>query len=199
MTKITLGLIADTHVPDRKRGLDARILPALRQAGVSAILHAGDISTARLLAQLGEVAPVLAVRGNTDWFPSADLPNQRHLQYGGVRIGLAHGHINWRSYLRDKLHYLLHGPRSFDYFAERILRQFPQEDVIVFGHTHEPLIRRVGRQLLVNPGSACYQVLPGNPPSFALLHLQAGQAEAELIELPPQPDEDNLKMDTTRH
>lgn len=186
MTEITLGLIADTHVPDRSRGLDARIIPALQQAKVTAILHAGDISTPAVLQALGEVAPVHAVRGNTDWFGFPGLPNYRHLEFGGVRIGLAHGHINWRNYLSDKLAYLLYGPRSFDYFTQRILAFFPGVDVIVFGHTHEPLLREFGNQLVINPGSACCPVMPGRHPSYALLHIAAGKARAELVWLPPE-------------
>jgi len=184
LSKITLGLIADTHVPDRKRGLDPRILPAFQQAGVTAILHAGDISTPSLLAQLGQVAPVHAVRGNTDWFGFRDLPTHRTLKYAGLRIGLAHGHINWPNYLRDKLAYLLYGPRSFDYFTQRILAFFPDADVIVFGHTHEPFVRRFGKTLVVNPGSACCQVLPGKDPSYGLLHISSSGVDAEIHCLP---------------
>ncbi|MCW5875115.1 MAG: metallophosphoesterase family protein [Anaerolineales bacterium] len=186
MTEITLGLIADTHVPDRKRGLDARILPAFKAANVAAILHAGDISTPAVLEELAQVAPVHAVRGNTDWFRSAELPYSRRLEFGGVRIGLAHGHLNWSSYLRDKLAYLLYGPRSFEYFTQRMLAFFPDVDVIVFGHTHEPMIREFGDQLVVNPGSASYAVMPGRHPSVALLHIANGKVQAELLWLPPE-------------
>ncbi|HRN50072.1 MAG TPA: metallophosphoesterase family protein [Anaerolineales bacterium] len=186
MTEITLGLIADTHIPDRKRGLDARILPALRQAKVSAILHAGDISTPAVLHTLGEVAPVLAVRGNTDWFRSTDVPNVRHLEFGRVNIVLTHGHINWPTYIRDKLAYILYGPRSFEFFTQRMLDSFPDADVIVFGHTHEALLRHYGAQLVVNPGSACCPVMPGRHPSYALLHIADGKARAELVWLPPE-------------
>lgn len=186
MANITLGLIADTHVPDRKRGLDPRILPAFEQAGVTAILHAGDISTPTLLEELSQIAPVHAVRGNTDWFGFRDLPTYRRLEFGGVHIGLAHGHINWPHYLRDKLAYLLYGPRSFDYFTQRIRAFFTDMDVIVFGHTHEPWVGRFGSALVVNPGSACCQVLQGRHPSYALLHIRPGGVEAEICYLPPQ-------------
>lgn len=186
LTAITLGLIADTHIPDRKPALDARILPAFEQAGVSAILHAGDISKPAVLEQLASVAPVFPVRGNTDWFRSTDLPIHRRLEFAGVRIGLAHGHMSWRNYLRDKLAYMLYGPRSFDYFAERMRAFFPDVDVIVFGHTHEPLIRQFEGQLLVNPGSACCPMMPGRHPSCALLHIAEGQARAEMVWLPPE-------------
>lgn len=180
MPEITIGLIADTHVPDRTRGLHARVLPLFEQANVSAILHAGDISVPRLLAQLAEVAPVLAVRGNRDLFAFDDLPLSRSLEFGGVHIGLAHGHMGWRNYLRDKLRYLLRGPQTFDFYAQQVCAQFPNEDVVVFGHNHDPMLRHRAGQLVINPGSACCQVLPAKPPSVGLLHIRDGKASAEI-------------------
>ncbi|MCW5876961.1 MAG: metallophosphoesterase family protein, partial [Anaerolineales bacterium] len=183
MSRITLGLVADTHVPDRRRRLHPGLLPALRAAKVSQILHAGDICLPAILAELGQVAPVLAVRGNRDWFRSADLPLARHLPAGGLRIGLTHGHGGWRAYLGDKLRYLLMGPQSFDFFAQRAAAMLPEADVVVFGHNHEPMVQQVGGRLVVNPGSACCQVFPDRAPTFGLLHINGKQAEAEIVEL----------------
>ncbi len=62
-----LGVVADTHVPDKAKTLNPQVLAILRQAEVSAILHAGDISSPGVLTALGEIAPVYAVLGNRDW------------------------------------------------------------------------------------------------------------------------------------
>lgn len=183
MTRLTLGLVADTHVPDRRRQLHPGLLPALRAAGVSQILHAGDISRPRVLAELAQVAPVLAVRGNRDWFHCADLPLTRGLVAGGLRIGLTHGHGGWRAYLADRLRYLVMGPQSFEFFAERALAMLPDAQVVVFGHSHEPMITQVGDTLVINPGSVCCQALPGRAPTFGLLHINGKQAEAQIVEL----------------
>ena len=56
----TLGVIADTHVPDRRPDLDPQILPIFLQAKVQTILHAGDVSSQKVLDQLSQIAPVLA-------------------------------------------------------------------------------------------------------------------------------------------
>ena len=64
---ITLGVVADTHVPDRARQINPDLLRVLRQAQVQAILHAGDVCSQVVLDQLGQIAPVYAVRGNRDW------------------------------------------------------------------------------------------------------------------------------------
>ena len=185
MTPVTLGLIADTHVPDRSRGLHAGVLPAFRRAGVTMILHAGDIAIPHVLAELEQAAPVLAVRGNRDWFGFRDLPFHRTIPVGEVRIGLTHGHGSWGQYVGDKLRYLLRGPQSFDFFMDRAisLMQDTDVDVIVFGHNHEPMIKQIGGMLVVNPGSACCQALAGRPPTVALLHVNGEQVRAEIVEL----------------
>ncbi|MCL5429842.1 MAG: metallophosphoesterase [Chloroflexi bacterium] len=180
---VTLGLIADTHVPDRSRRLHPAVLPAFEKAGVSTILHAGDISVPRVLRQLGEVAPVLAVRGNRDWFGFKDLPMQRIVQFGQRRIGLTHGHGNWRLYVSDKLRYLLRGPQSFEVALKRSIALMADVDVVVFGHNHEPMVKDMDDLLVINPGSACCQVFAGKPPSVGLLHLDRKKMWGEVVYL----------------
>lgn len=182
MSKVTLGLIADTHVPDRRGQLHPKVLTMFKEANVAQILHAGDISVPRVLSELGSVAPVTAVRGNRDWFGLAKLPMSATLEVGGLRIGLTHGHAGWRAYAKDKLAFLVSRRlQSFEYFTERVVASMPDADVIVFGHNHEPLVREVGGKLVINPGSACCQMLPGKPPSIALLHIEDGKARGEIV------------------
>src|SRR5687768_1713811 len=104
---LTIGVISDTHIPDRARGLNPRVIPLFQQAQVDAILHAGDISTPRVLEQLSRVAPVYAVRGNRDWVALRRLPKSLRLTFDGVVIGLAHGHGHWWNYLIDRVDYIL--------------------------------------------------------------------------------------------
>jgi hypothetical protein len=179
MAETIIGLIADTHVPDRMRRLHPAVLPTFQKAGVSQILHAGDISVPRVLAQLGEIAPVLAVRGNRDWF--LNLPKQRILEVQGKRIGLVHGHGNWASYLRDKARFLLRGPQTFEFFMNRAMGLVEDVDVLVFGHNHEPMVKQVNGLLVVNPGSACCQAMVNKPPSVALLKIDGNLAKAEIV------------------
>lgn len=183
MSAVTLGLIADTHVPDRSRRLNPAVLPLFEKAGVSTILHAGDISVPRVLRQLEELAPVLAVRGNRDWFGFRDLPMQRIFNVGEKRIGLTHGHGSGRQYLGDKIRYLLRGPQSFEFFMQRAMGLISDVDVLVFGHNHEPMVREIDGLLVVNPGSACCQMLPGKPPTVGLLHIGGATAQAEIVNL----------------
>ena len=180
---ITLGVIGDTHVPDRVRGLHPAVLPTFRQAGVTAILHAGDISGRAVLAELGQVAPVYAVRGNRDFLWLRALPLERRLAFEGVTIGLAHGHGGWLRYLRDKPHQLL-----FDYKHARLIPRlqaaFPDVQVIVFGHAHLPLNEWIDGQLFFNPGSPLPQRKTDLAPTLGLLYLAAGsEIKGEIVAL----------------
>ncbi len=183
MSRTTLGLIADTHVPDRRRALHPQVLPTFRRAKVTTILHAGDLSVPRVIIELETLAPVVAVRGNRDWFGFGDLPFHRTLVVDQVRIGLTHGHGSWAHYVADKFNLLLHGPRSFDYFTMRAVSLIRDVDVIVFGHNHEPMVKYVDGKLVVNPGSACCQMLPGRPPTVGLLHIDGKKVSAEIVDL----------------
>jgi uncharacterized protein len=180
---ITLGIISDTHIPDRAAGLQPQILPIFKKAAVQAILHAGDISSPLALEDLRQLAPVYAVRGNRDLFRSHDLPLSRALSFGGVSIVLTHGHFGWRGYLIDKVQFMREGYRLGRY-QPKLLAAFPQARVIVFGHTHVALNQWVDGQLLFNPGSPHFPLIQNEAPSLGLLHIEpGGLVKSELIYL----------------
>ena len=185
MFPFVVGVIADTHIPDRARRLPPRALEIFRQAGVQAILHAGDVVHPRVLRQLEQLAPVYAVQGNRDIYLLRHLPRRRVLtlsELSGhplppaeeVTLGLLHGHGTLKEYLRDKWTYLWHGV-PFRRFAERALRAFPAAQVVIFGHIHYPLNRTVAGQLLFNPGSPTVPIFKHLPPTVGLLYLTPGQ------------------------
>ncbi|HUG42126.1 MAG TPA: metallophosphoesterase family protein [Longimicrobiales bacterium] len=152
-----IGLISDTH--GRLRNEVFEIL-----AGVDAILHAGDVGPAALLVELEAIAPVSAVWGNTDG-PElrATLPETAVLELGGRTVVVVHGHQ-------------LGSPTPAGLRAAH-----PEAAVIVYGHTHRPLVDR-GEGLVVNPGSAGAARF-GIPPSVGVLTLENADS-VELIELP---------------
>ena len=150
-----VGVIADTHCPEFLDELPASVFSAL--AGVELILHAGDVGGAETLERLAQIAPVEAVKGDHD--ASLDLPWVRRLDIAGRRVAILHGN---RSRLYEEpltfigtvtLGKLWLAPR----LSEWLVRQAPDADVIVYGHTHAPKIRRLGATLVFNPG-AVYQV-----------------------------------------
>jgi putative phosphoesterase len=152
---VLIGLISDTHSLIRAEALAA-------VHGADVILHAGDVGAERVLRELRAIAPVHAVCGNVD-DPAMGLPESVDLVLEGVRIHVSHGHE-------------LGSPRP-----DTLVRTYAA-DVIVFGHTHKPLIERRGRTLLVNPGAAGPRRF-NLQPSVGLLRLEHGQATADIIQL----------------
>ena len=158
-----VGVISDTHIPSRARAIPPRVLEVFH--GVEAILHAGDVSVRPALDELRALAPVHAVAGNVDDGDlTATLPTELRLVLGGISIGMLHDS----------------GPSAGR--RERLRQRFPGCRVVVFGHSHKPVIEDLDGLLLLNPGSAC-DPRRAKVPSVALLDLAGGQARAELIEL----------------
>ncbi len=180
----TLGVVTDTHIPDRVNNLHPALIPGLRSAGVERILHAGDISTRRVLDELAQVAPVTAVQGNRDWLYRVDLPKIVLLEVAGVKVGLAHGHGTWFTYWWDKFQYVAVGYRFARY--RRVLEHScPGAQVIVYGHTHAAENRRENGVLYFNPGSASFSFRPEDArPTYGLLRFYpGGRVEGEILPL----------------
>jgi putative phosphoesterase len=149
-----IGLVSDTHGLFRD---DVRA--AL--AGVSLVLHAGDVGGARVLRQLRDIAPVQAVVGNVDDPADPNLQKRLELTLEGRTIHVSHGHE-------------LGSPTP-----DAMLRTYPA-DILVFGHTHRALVERSGGRLVVNPGAAGprrFNLLP----SVARLSIANGVVEAEIV------------------
>jgi hypothetical protein len=174
----TLGIITDTHIPQRVKALPPRVLEVFR--GVDRILHAGDINSRRVLEQLAEIAPVDAVAGNADLFKHG-LPLTRVIELEGRRIGLAHGHGGWSRYLRSKVR------DQFGYDQEHYLKivhgAFGPVDAIVFGHTHRFYRAERSDVLLFNPGPIAPDFYNTAGPQVGLLHITARTLQTEIVEV----------------
>ncbi len=127
-----LGVLSDTH------GIFHPGIVELFD-GVDMILHAGDIGRDGVLAQLKQIAPVVAVRGNMDSAVHfTDVPAYRVITAGEQRILITHRVGN-----------PLRPPEKL---TERLRQVRP--DAVVFGHTHRPFNERIAGILFFNPGSA---------------------------------------------
>ena len=192
MDSVSLGILSDTHIPHRLPALPAAVPAVFRAAGVSLILHAGDVDEPGVLDALSAVAPVIAVRGNLHLASrsrsSPHLPYAVELDVIGRGVILTHGHGRPHQWLWDKRKgFLKRIPTAAvrDAFNEELIarnrRRFPQADVLIFGHSHRRLCRRVGRTLFLNPGAVAS--LPDETPSVAILTIDAGGPHAAFIDL----------------
>jgi putative phosphoesterase len=155
-----IGIISDTHGL-----LRAQVFEVF--AGVEHILHAGDVGRADILTELEAIAPVTAVWGNVDGWEIRDrVPEVARLELGGVRIAVLHG-------------MQLGAPTP-----EKAAAAHPDAGLVVFGHSHRPLVQQVGPVLAVNPGSAGPRRFK-DPVTVALAELQDGRATARLVDLDP--------------
>lgn len=128
-------VVSDTHLGADLGKLPAEVWAAADRSDV--ILHAGDVVTGELLDALGQRAPVHAVLGNNDRGLIGRLPDRLELELAGVRVAMVHDS----------------GARAGR--ERRMRRWFPEADLVVFGHSHEPIDQEgVDGQRLFNPGSA---------------------------------------------
>jgi putative phosphoesterase len=151
-----IGLLSDTH------GL---LRPRVHEvfAGVELILHAGDVGGHEILDELAGIAPVRAVFGNTDPPGAPGLEWEIVLTLPECSIHVSHGHQLGRP------------------TPEGLLARYPQ-DVLVYGHTHELLIHREGKRLVINPGAAGPRRFNLRP-SVARLTIADGATDVEPFEL----------------
>ncbi len=150
-----VAILADTHGLLRPRVLELA-------AGCDRILHAGDVGSSRtgadggILEQLGKIAPVVAVRGNTDHGELADLP------------AIAAGELDGLPYR------MTHRREDVDPAWPRAAK------LIVFGHSHRPELEWRSGCLLLNPGA----VGPRRfklPLTMALVTVDSGRLVPEIV------------------
>ncbi|MGC4189632.1 MAG: metallophosphoesterase family protein [Thermomicrobiales bacterium] len=137
-TPLTLGVIADTHVfPGAPRQIHPAVIDLFRRAKTDLLIHLGDVNTRAVLEDLAEIAPLLAVKGNNDDAElQALLPLTLRLTIGRFQVRAVHGH----------------GGRSA---RDEAIRQFAGKvDLVLFGHSHKPLMESVKGSVLFNSGSA---------------------------------------------
>src|SRR5215510_9195756 len=152
-----VGVIADTHGLLRPEALTAL-------SGVDLIVHAGDIGSPAILAELGAIAPVIGVRGNNDreaW--AAPIPKIATTEIAGRRLYVIH---DFKMLPAD--------PAALGV------------DVIISGHSHRPSVQHRSSVVLLNPGSAGPRRF-SLPIAVARLHLRPAGPRVEIVELDVTP------------
>lgn len=121
---MTVGILSDTHGLMRPQALQAL-------QGVDLIVHAGDVGDLEIIRALEEIAPVRAVRGNTDWGEVGErLPLDTVVRAGQLDI------------------YVKHIAEDID--LDPVAAGF---QIVVTGHTHRPSVEERDGVLHLNPGS----------------------------------------------
>lgn len=161
-----LGIIADTHGL-----LRPEVFEVFRE--VDQILHAGDIGSPDLLTELEAIAPVTAVYGNTDgWDLRHRLPQVVEKRIEGLDF------------------VLLHGDQFGTPTPQALHQHFPHAEVIIYGHTHRPLLTTIDLVVtIMNPGGAGQRRFD-LVPSVGIMELEAGlPPRARLVPLTAADDD----------
>jgi uncharacterized protein len=159
-------VLSDTHAPRFWKRCPPAVADHLRTAEV--ILHAGDVCVASVLEELSAYAPVHAVVGNNDgpdvsaWGAS----EAAELDLAGLRIGM------------------IHDAGTKEGRLARLRRQFPETDLVVFGHSHIPLQAVDGNFRIFNPGSPTDKRRQPHR-TLGILEIEYGRlTRAEIVTLP---------------
>ncbi|MDO8439367.1 MAG: metallophosphoesterase family protein [Telluria sp.] len=155
MAVVRIGVISDTH------GL-LRPEAKAQLAGSDYIIHGGDIGNQAILDELDFIAPLTVVRGNNDRGPwAAAVPESAILSIGQLHIHVVHDIAT-----------LSIDPGNGDVH------------VVVFGHSHKPLVEQRSGILFVNPGSAGPRRF-SLPITVAQLIIDGRHSDAKIINLLP--------------
>ena len=154
INSVSIGVISDTHIRDRGEHIPGIVLDAFEH--VDLIIHAGDIVSLGVIEELNSVcSKVVVVAGNMDQEAvKKKYPVKQVLEILGQRVGLMHGAgaaSNLPGLLKDA-------------FKE------DDCDLIIFGHSHEPMNERIGGILFFNPGSATDRAAKYN--SYGIIELK---------------------------
>lgn len=142
-------IVSDTHRNN------ANYLKVLEKVSpVDMVIHCGDIEGSEYLIAESACCPVQMVVGNNDFF--SDLPREKEFQIGKYKVWLTHGHNYYVSMSNETLK---HEARM------------KGADIVMYGHTHRPVVDIEDDVIAVNPGSLTYPRQDGRKPSYVIMDL----------------------------
>ena len=161
---VELLVVSDTHIPDFANALPDAVVAEASRADL--VLHAGDVTSPRVLEELSEAAPVLCAIGNGDGAEVARWGARPRIEarIADINIGMVHDS----------------GSRTGR--AARLRRWFPAADLVVFGHSHIPMDLSEEGIRLLNPGSPTWKRRQ-DAPTFAVVTVRERDIDARIVEV----------------
>jgi putative phosphoesterase len=163
-------VLSDTHIPLRAAKIPEKIIEYFKDADL--VIHAGDFQTIEAVNMLENYGNFIGVCGNMDSDDVAEkLPAKAIINIKNdnkeFKIGLTHGS----------------GPP--DGLPERVFHFFEESeekpDCIIFGHSHQPLNKKINNTLMFNPGSPTDDVFTAIN-TFGILKIN-NKIKGEIIEI----------------
>ena len=144
-------IVSDTH--GRHTSLDR----ALKEAGdIDMFIHLGDVEGGEDYIEAVVECEKHMIRGNNDFF--SELPKEKEIEIGGLKALITHGHY---------------------YYVSAGLEDIKKEargrgmEIVMFGHTHRPLIEKDHGVVALKPGSTSYPRQDGHLPSYIVMEIDA--------------------------
>lgn len=148
-------IVSDTHRQNQNY-LDL----VNRVENLDLVIHLGDIEGSEYTIQQAVDCPVEIVSGNNDFF--SNLPAEKTLQIGKYCVMITHGHRYGISMGNEMLK------------AEAVAQGI---DIVMYGHTHRPVVDISDGIIALNPGSLSYPRQENRKPSYIMMEIDdAGEA-----------------------
>lgn len=155
-------IVSDTH---RRNENILKLLDRIKP--IDMIIHCGDAEGTEYEIYQAAGCPLVAVTGNNDFF--SDLPKEREFELGDYKVWMLHGHN----------YYVTAGNETLKREARG-----RGVDIVMYGHTHRPVIDIEDDLITINPGSISYPRQEGRQPSYIIMDLdENGEAQFALCYL----------------
>lgn len=155
-------IVSDTH---GYLGNFETVLEKVRP--IDMLIHCGDVERDDEYIRMIAECPVYMVSGNNDWGMSLD--REIIISIGKYRVMITHGHMHSVYYGLDML---------------AAAAKTKGADIVMFGHTHVPVIERIDGVTLINPGSLTLPRQYGRVPTYAFMEIDGeGEVHFTISEL----------------
>ena len=173
--EILIGLLSDTHVPQRTKSVPNVVIDDFKKRNVDYIFHMGDFTSFEVYKKLIDTFgkdKVIAVRGNMDFDSNLKkaLPESLEFKIYNFKVLMLHG---------------MGGPNII---IKRLIKKLDllnsDYDIVIFGHTHRPVNEKQDGILFFNPGTTTpidnkFTVIS----SYGYLRISKEKIEPEIINL----------------
>ncbi len=181
-----VGVISDTHNPSVGAEPPSEVVSAFK--GVDVIIHAGDIYQPSCLDWLEEIAPVYAVELGADaHFKDDDrvVDMSRVIELEGHTVGIIHDLLvpGMAQEVTEFTPLSKHFTQDAD-LSSALEKVFGATvDIVIFGHTHYPVVEEFQGVLMLNPGSPSLPKQINRLGQVAILELGPDRKSAEVLDL----------------
>ena len=155
-------IVSDTH------GRNSGYLDLLEQSEkMDMVIHCGDVEGSEYLISESAGCKTIIVQGNNDYF--SDLPREAVVKLGKYKALVTHGHPYYVN-------------MGYDHLVREAKKR--KMDMVIYGHTHRPVITKENGIMILNPGSLTYPRQAERKYTYIIMEIdENGEVECTLKSL----------------